>query len=354
MESSRELGSEFPLSFQSLSRTEDNLFHYLRKYQTQWFDYGRSAIRYMSMAYEGTILLPEFICESVIRCFSEDRIQFYHIGKDLKIDFADLRKKMTRDVSAVYIVHYFGQLQAQEELMRIRKIADEMGVVMIEDTTQSLFSKHMLIGDYAIASVRKWMQTPQGAVLYAGNGKELPEPLTLPQSRDNDRARAMVLKDLFLSGEYDTNAQYRKMFSACERRIDLAEKNERMSDLAHFIIGCVRVSALTEQRRSNANRLKRHLDEMGLYGVCDFSETECPFVYPLRVKNRDSFREYLIRHHIYCAVHWPFDAVGQSARKNAAALSETLISLPIDQRYKSEDMDYLAEVISRFGGELSF
>lgn len=354
MESSRELGSEFSLSFESLNRTEDNLFQYLRKYQTQWFDYGRSAIRYMDTVYKGTVLLPEFICESVIRCFSEDRIRFYHIGKDLKIDFADLMEKMKQGVSAVYIVHYFGQLQAREALAQVRKTADEMGIVMIEDTTQSLFSEHMLIGDYAVASVRKWMQTPQGAVLYAGNRKELQEPLPLSQSRDNDRAYAMVLKELFLSGEYNTNAQYRKMFSACEGNIDLADRNERMSDLAHFIIGCVNVSALTERRRSNARRLKKRLDEMGLYGVCDFSETECPLVYPLRVKNRDSFREYLTEHRIYCAVHWPFGAVGQAERENAAELSETLISLPIDQRYKHEDMDYLAEVISRFGGELSF
>ena len=74
-----ELGSEYSLDVSTLSKTEDTLFHYLQdQFQAAYYDSGRSAIRAFSGLLKSgdEILLPGFICESVIRCFRLKDIRF--------------------------------------------------------------------------------------------------------------------------------------------------------------------------------------------------------------------------------------------------------------------------------------
>ena len=40
-----ELGSEFDLSFEKITKKENNLYQYLESYMVQWYDSARSAIR---------------------------------------------------------------------------------------------------------------------------------------------------------------------------------------------------------------------------------------------------------------------------------------------------------------------
>lgn len=162
MENRIELGSEFNLSLNSLNTVDNNLFQYLSKYSVQWYDYGRSAIRHIPIPSDKIILLPEFICESVIECFDKSRITFYKTDGNLNTDLEDLLKKITPDAGAVYVVHYFGYLQNDNVMRQIKDITGRFGITLIEDTAQSLFSEHELLGDYGVSSARKWMGVPGG------------------------------------------------------------------------------------------------------------------------------------------------------------------------------------------------
>lgn len=349
-----ELGSEYSLALNELNRVENHLFAYMSRYKTEWFDYGRSAISHIPYPEGKTVLLPEFLCESVIRCFSRDKIKFYRINENLEIDLEDLQKKTDRNVGCIYITHYFGYLQQEEVLKTIREIADANHIMVVEDTTQSLFSEHLLYGDYALASVRKWMPVPMGGVLYTGYENVLPEADAILQSTDNTRAYAMVLKDIFLKSEYDTNLIYRKLFAECEEQIEDAESPGRMSDFTEYIIKCVDIGQLIERRKQNYIRLSKALEKTGIRPVRELKEKEVPLVYPIRAGDRDAFRNYLTDHKIYCAVHWPFDGIFAEQRPNAQKNAASLLSLPIDQRYGEEEIDYMADVIWRYGGDLSF
>lgn len=88
--------------------------------------------------------------------------------------------------------------------------------------------------------------------------------------------------------------------------------------------------------------------------IKEFNNSECPFVYPIHVNNKDELRRYLIDHRIYCAVHWPFDGIGLKMRQQAVLNAQTLISLPIDHRYGLKEFSYMMEVLSQFGGDLLF
>ena len=64
-----ELGSNFDLDVNDLYVKSNNVITYLSKYNTVWFNYGRSAIKAINIPQGRNVLLPEFICESVISCF---------------------------------------------------------------------------------------------------------------------------------------------------------------------------------------------------------------------------------------------------------------------------------------------
>ena len=87
--------------------------------------------------------------------------------------------------------------------------------------------------------------------------------------------------------------------------------------------------------------------------ICDFSENDCPFTLPVMVPDRDNFYKHLIDNKIYCAIHWPFDGLARNERPLALTLANSMISLPIDQRYGEEEMTYLLNVIGSYKGRLT-
>ena len=123
-----------------------------------------------------------------------------------------------------------------------------------------------------------------------------------------------------------------------------------------FIIECNSIQEIIQRRKENAvyleERLKIERPEV-IPTIC-WNREDCPFVFPLRVPERDAFRRYLMEHRVYSAIHWPKDEFMSVERKQAIKNARELISLPIDQRYGREHMNYLAETIRNYRGELAF
>ena len=128
-----ELGSEFDLSCEKITKKENNLYQYLESYMVQWYDSARSAIRTIAYDSRKTVLLPEYICESVIRCYEKSRIIFYHIDDKFDIDEQDLFSKLNDSVGVVYICHYYGFLQDVNLLKEIYHKVTRVGAIMIDD-----------------------------------------------------------------------------------------------------------------------------------------------------------------------------------------------------------------------------
>lgn len=349
-----ELGSEFDLALNKLNLVSDNLLNCLRINNTEWYNYGRTAIRQIPILKQKKVLLPEFICDSVIECFSREQIIFYNVNQDLSLDVSDILEKTDKNVGYIYVAHYFGYIQSEKDMQLIRKYADENGIIIIEDITQSLFSDISYIGDYLIASVRKWGPIPQGGILCVNNEKFVSEKNILSVSDDNTKAYGMVLKNMFLNDNYDTNEKYRNIFAESENKIDTNLEQKKISDFAMFIIQCIDIGELVQRRKKNLIRLQGGLEKIGIMPIKKFRDEECPLVFPIKVRNRDDFRKYLIENRIYCAVHWPYTQWYGINRKNAELNAQTLISLPLDQRYGDKEIDYLIKTIKKYRGELLF
>ena len=79
---------------------------------------------------------------------------------------------------------------------------------------------------------------------------------------------------------------------------------------------------------------------------------ECPFSFPILLENeRDKLQLYLVQNEVYCPVLWPLPQYVYSKYKIPAYLSKNMLSIPCDQRYSINDMEYVADTINKFWGK---
>lgn len=100
------------------------------------------------------------------------------------------------------------------------------------------------------------------------------------------------------------------------------------------------------QRRSNASYLRERIKDASEVVIIIYEEHGVPYSLPIIVKDRANLLERLRQKRIFATALWP-DAVCDPARHPVATwMAKYLISLPIDQRHTTEDMDRIAEVIN--------
>lgn len=344
-----ELGSNFELDVTTLLQKDDNIFQYLKEYHTIYTDSGRSASTILNHILEqGTILLPNYICESVINSYQNYfDIQYYKVYKDLTIDIEDLESKIDESVTAVYVMHYFGQLQGIEVCKALQSLREKYGFVIIEDTTHSIYTKKSTIGDYCICSLRKWFPIMDGGVLYSK--KDLSQiPLENIEAKAPGRSlEAMILKKLFIEGELECNACYRKIFVEEEEKLDKQQQPYLISEVSKSMLKCFSIEELIAKRKTNLNNIYKKLNKGGNESPLQGNDFVA-LAYPLYVEERDEFRKFLMEHRIYCAVHWPLAGTELENDADSKWISEHIISLPIDQRYDESHMLYMLEVIDEY------
>lgn len=344
-----ELGSNFELNMSNLCYTEENIFWYLNSYHTIFTDSGRSAAAVLNMVIKpGILLLPSYICESVIKVYQEKfSLSFYNIGKDFMANKDEFEEKLCENVVAVYVMHYFGQLQDQELLAYLQKKKEQYGFTIIEDTTHSIFTKRRTIGDYCICSLRKWFPVMDGGVLYSEkNLGDIPIE-SIPVKKPSENLAAMILKNLYIQGKIDCNELYRKIFIEEEEKLDRQRDAFQISEISRALLKYFSVLELAGKRKKNYKELESVLQESGIEVVLKQGEF-VPLSCPIYIERRDTFRRYLAKHQVYCAVHWPLAGTGLEGNRQAKEISEHIISLPIDQRYSSEHMQYLAKLIKDY------
>ena len=348
-----ELGSEFSLGAFG-KPCEDNIFHFLREYDTLYVDSGRSALRLLrEILPPGKILLPSYICESVYACFPADRVCFYQLTQDLQIDGDSLFQQLNGDVSALYLHYFNGVLPGETMLRELRKAREERKFLIVEDTTHSMFSSPLTIGDYGVCSLRKWFPIPDGGVLYGRNLNGLTANGEAPWVRE--KARAMRWKQIYLSGrgERSRKTEYRRLFAACDHALDAQRDCYGMSELSRKILAGCSVLQTCSARKRNAARIQTAVMEEfpWIQPLAWTRENECPLACPIKVRERDALRAYLISKNVYCAVHWPLRGTPMEAMETAA-VSDQELSLPIDQRYHEAEMEYLLNCLRRYGKEI--
>lgn len=228
-----ELGGEFYLDLNTLSEKKHSVDACLSGEHPLYFDSGRSALR------------------------------FYRLTPSLEIDMDDLLSKLNGEISAVFLMHYFGAVQPRPVLEQLEAARLRYGFSIVEDTTHSVFSTRRTIGDLCVCSLRKWFALPGGGALYGQLVLERKNSLPQPKT-DNSRAYGMVCKALFLSQKLDCNAEYLDIFRETEDALDAQTENFQISDFSCFLLNTVDIDALIAQRQRNGAYLSAALSSIGI------------------------------------------------------------------------------------------
>ena len=342
-----ELGSDFHISFEDIEQVSDNINSYLAEFNTLYLDSGRNAIKVaLQFIPIGEVLLPEYICESVIHTFENYQIKYYKINDDFSIDIDDLKTQLTENTKLVFLMHYFGALQSESTLNEIKKLKQEREFFVIEDTTHSIFTKAQTIGDYCVCSLRKWLPIPDGGVLYSLNSLECINKENISRNKNITKIYAMLLKKMYLENNMDFNEIYRSIFIESENALNKKNEIEQISSISEFLLSCYSIKDMLNKRKANYTYLSKHFINLGFDTPALFSKNQYLFAIPIYCDKRDILRDFLSKNRIYCAIHWPVNEEETGSRSKN--ISNKIMSLPIDQRYNIEHMRYLLEELKQY------
>jgi dTDP-4-amino-4,6-dideoxygalactose transaminase len=85
----------------------------------------------------------------------------------------------------------------------------------------------------------------------------------------------------------------------------------------------------------------------------DNIENEIPLAFPIVVNNRDFIRLELMKYNIFCPVHWIIKNEDWSQNfPDSLELSKKILSIPIDWRYKKQDIDYFIYSLNEILGKI--
>lgn len=157
------IGGNFWLPVGELNNTNISLHDYLKSLGNFYYHAtGRDSIYLVFRKLKNKkILLPDYICESIIQPLKKLKISydFYHINENFK---ASIDEKF-RNFDYIYIINYFGWVD--ESLYDFSK---KMNIKIISDVTHLIFNEEKIkyvvgYSEYVIGSLRKSFSIPDGS-----------------------------------------------------------------------------------------------------------------------------------------------------------------------------------------------
>lgn len=225
------------------------------------------------------------------------------------------------------------------------------GVEVVEDHTHDPLGVWAARSkaDWCVASLRKTLPLPDGAVLWSPRGHALPpSPDPAPADGVETRLAAMALKREWLHGASDDRDRYRRLELDAERRLGEAPP-AAMSGWSEALLAAMPAGRWRERRRANHRLLAAALDGVPRARLLRPDPDAVPFAGTLLCDTaamRDGLRERLIAARVYPPVLWPLEpAAVQGIPPEHVAASGRLLSLPCDFRYGADDVRRMARVV---------
>ena len=359
--SKKSIGSEFGLSFKNITDKENELDKFLADCKRGLLlSSGRDSIYYILSLIQrinfNRILLPSYLCSDILKPLKELGFvyKYYRVKGDLKIDKLDLENKLRQRVGALFLIHYFGF--PQQDLQEIKDICQNKEVLLIEDCAQSFLSKinGKPLGSRAnffFNSFRKILPVADGSFL--GINEDV-EPVGVVESKLHQeyiekRKKAMEMKKEYLQNPEQVDRYYFKQsFVEASLLLDKYKKPAPMSDFSKKLIQKFDYQKIISQRRANFLYLVKRLEKLEKAKPLfrELKEEVCPLGFPIVCEERDFLKQKLIENNIYPPTHWNLpQEINKEEFRESWQLSKNILTLPLDQRYKEEDMERIANVL---------
>ncbi len=283
---------------------------------------ARNALRYIIKAYNiKEIAVPYYTCPVVWQAIQIEGCRI------IPYDIDDKFLPQQEFSSEIFILYnnYFGICHKN-----IVYLAQKYKNLII-DNAQAFYAAKQGIASFY--SPRKFFGLPDGGIAICD--KESKEQFEVSTSY-NLCSHLLKRHDLGAESGYKDFQQNEDSF--------IEQPIQYMSLLTRSLMGNIDYEWVKNKRLENFSYLHRTLKEKN--NLCiNISENDVPSVYPLRIEDL-SLRQKLIQNKIFVAKYWPKEENNACmASIRAQTLADTIIPLPIDQRYDVEDMQYIIQRI---------
>ncbi len=338
-QTSRTIGGFFPLALPYVTREKSVWHHWgLDRKPKILLHNARSALAHLTAHLDITTLwLPAYSCQELSSTAHPRNItiNYYPLTEALSPDITCLKKNGLQSGHALLAINYFGSSLSTDFISFTIEHPD---IVWIEDAVQCMANQKSW-GHYTLRSPRKLLGVPDGGIISCDDNKTLPDVQTAPHSN----IEFMQPSILRLEDKNNKNNDlWYKSYVDSEKKMTISHL--AMSQLTESILKTTAIDDLTNKRHQNAAILTKSLQD---YLITPIADNPAPFGVPIRVKNRDALISYLAEHRIFVPVHWR--DIPTRDFQFESELSNTLLTLPCDHRYDTEDMHYLLTQLHESG-----
>jgi dTDP-4-amino-4,6-dideoxygalactose transaminase len=323
-------------------------------------DSGRSAIRLalrtLRLGSGNAVLVPSYICESVLNAVAAEGVRpiLYGVDENLQVMLDSLFGARCPQAQAVLVVDYFG---FDSNLAPFLEQISGQGLRIIYDCSHSLLGMRRAspVVDVYVASLRKLLPIPDGGLVLLrseGDSASLSPLLDIEAPHAPVRMAAMMWKGAWVRQPIWPQPPFRELFLQAEMMLDKEDRIYGISSMSSVLLKLLSVDNISKRRRSNFLRLLRlskgwPTRVVPMYG--SITNETCPLGFPVIVDRRDDLRSFLIDHRIYPPVHWSLDERVFGDFPDSVELSKHILTLPCDHRYGPRDMRALSNAIVQWG-----
>ena len=324
-----------------------------------WLSTGRSAIKYVIRTIEGKkaglkkiAVLPSFTCDTVFEPFLEAgyEVYYYNVEQDLRTTSdAILETVFKHDASIVLFHRYFGFDTMDGQVDKMCDILRGLGKYSIEDCTQCLYSDiPRANADFTVGSIRKWTGTPDGGFAVCREGKFLRKPNKPDSVLEQAKIRASFAKYRYLFEHTGDKGEMLGMYREAEDILNNQKEIYAISDMTIKVQANLNREDLEEKRIKNYKILVSSFTEQ-VKPILSFGRSRVvPLYLPVLVEDRSALQKHLVDNRIYAPVVWPKDDKQPAQCEGAENAYKHLLCIPIDQRYDTDDMNRIVEVINSY------
>ena len=228
---------------------------------------------------------------------------------------------------AVLWVNYYGNSNSR----KVKKLIESYDTNWIIDNCHAFFTE-VFPKVYNCYSTRKFFGVCDGAYLIKENIKKIELPVS-----ESAEEMTFSLKSI----EKGTNACYKESLINENR---LGNSPHLMSILTKRILSSIDYDNVQCVRTKNIMQLHKHLEKLNLFEIDLSSNTH--ICYPF-LTNKFELRNKLLAKKIYIPTWWRHvpELLNNDESLIEVKLSNYMLILPIDQRYSTDDMDDLADIV---------
>ena len=355
----KEVGSIFPLSFQSIK--EASLSDVCVDSEVILYSLCREALYDIALSLGNSnpkVLIPAYTCQTVLTAFEEAgwSCSLFNIKKDLRIDTNDLTIKAVSQSPSLLVVHpYYGMDLNKEEIDAIYAVKQQ-GVKIIVDLTQCLFSDQELdFVDYYVGSYRKWYAIPDGGFLKNRSGIGILQPQEEYEEFVSRELDAMYLRGLYFQNEEQRTKDISiKLSKSADHTAETNISPHRMSRYSCYLKSHYNLQDIQQKRTTNFTFLfQRIVKNKHVQPICEdiHSLTTAPLYYTIYVSDRAKLQKLLALESIYAPVIWPVEDAKVLINDNIKYIYDHLLAIPCDQRYDTNDMQRIVNIVNDYSNQ---